>query len=94
MEKDIIHNINPTERLVRIAFSLTLATIPLLIDAPIGALALLPLLAIYPGLTGAIGWDPLHAAVTRFTDGENGAGRGASGRKSDASGKHGLAGHA
>ena len=93
MEKDVIHNINPTERLVRITFSLTLATIPLLIDAPIGALALLPLLAIYPGLTGAIGWDPLHAAVMRFAPGENGDGRRASDRRS-ATGGRGLAGHA
>ena len=63
MNKDTVHNINPIERLVRLAFSITLVLIPFVADAPLGGLALLPLLAIYPGLTAAFGWDPLLAAV-------------------------------
>ncbi|MCC6302636.1 MAG: hypothetical protein IT489_07545 [Gammaproteobacteria bacterium] len=64
MNTDTIQNINAAERLVRLAFSLTLTVVPLFADAPLGGLALLPLLAIYPGLTAALGWDPVLAAVT------------------------------
>ena len=63
MRKETVYNINPAERLVRLAFSCTLALTPLIVDAPLGGLALLPLLAIYPGLTAAFGWDPLLAAA-------------------------------
>lgn len=94
MNKDTIHNINPTERFVRLAFSITLALIPFIIDSPLGDLALLPLLAIYPGLTAALGWDPLLAAVTGFTRGQNTPGEDAGISGSTAADEHGLAGHA
>jgi hypothetical protein len=74
MEKDIIYNINPAERIVRLVFSVTLAVIPLHIDAPLGGFLLLPLLALYPGLTATLGWDPLLAAATRSIRTETAAG--------------------
>lgn len=85
MNMDTIQNINGAERIVRLAFSLTLALVPLIVDTPDGGLELLPLLAIYPGLTAALGWDPVLAAVT-------GLGRR---RQEPAVGSgHGLTGHA
>lgn len=65
MDKDIIYNINLAERFARLVFSITLAVIPLAIDAPLGDFVFLPLLALYPGLTAALGWDPLVAALSR-----------------------------
>lgn len=76
MEKEIIYNINPAERFVRLVFSVTLAIIPLGIDAPLGGFMLLPLLAIYPGLTATLGWDPLLAAATRLFRGKTAAANG------------------
>lgn len=77
-------NINTAERIVRLAFSLTLVIVPFIVDAPLGNLALLPLLAIYPGLTGALGWDPLLAAATalgrREHDSATGSGHSVAGR--------------
>jgi hypothetical protein len=59
MKKDIIHNINPAERFIRLVFGITPAIIAL------GGALLLPLLAIYPGHTATLGRDPLLAATTR-----------------------------
>lgn len=94
MDKDIIHNINPTERVVRLAFSITLAFIPLVVDAPLGDIALLPLLAIYPGLTAAIGWCPLHAVAAMFQRENRETDRDDPGVKSPVVDDHALIGHA
>jgi len=65
MDSNFIYNINPAERFVRLIFSITLAIIPLAIAAPVGDFVFLPLLALYPGLTAALGWDPLVAAFSQ-----------------------------
>jgi len=74
MDKDIIYNINPAERFVRLVFSITLAIVPLAIDAPLGDFVFLPLLALYPGLTAALGWDPLVAVFSRPARDDTGEG--------------------
>jgi len=65
MDSNFIYNINPAERFVRLIFSITLAIIPLAIAAPVGDFVFLPLLALYPGRTAALGWDPLVAVFSR-----------------------------
>ncbi len=85
MNPSTSQNINTAERIVRLAFSFTLVIVPFIVDTPLGDLALLPLLAIYPGLTAALGWDPLLAAATTLRR---------RGHDSAAGIKHGLAGRA
>lgn len=84
MNTNTAQNINTAERIVRLAFSLTLVIVPFIVDTPLGDLALLPLLAIYPGLTAALGWDPLLAAATALRrhgqDSAAGIGHGLAGR--------------
>jgi hypothetical protein len=91
MDQDI-HNINPLERIVRLAFSITLVLIPLNADTPLDSFALLPLLAIYLGLTASLGWDPLVSAMSRIAHRVRSA-RAATDHHPAARG-HGLAGHA
>ena len=91
MEQDI-HNINPLERIVRLAFSITLVLIPLNVAAPLEELALLPLLAIYLGLTASLGWDPLLSGMSRIAHRARTT-RDATDHHPAARG-HGLAGHA
>jgi hypothetical protein len=93
MDQDI-HNINPIERIVRLAFSITLVLIPFNVDTPLGGFVLLPLLAIYLGLTGSLGWDPLLAGMSRIARRARSA-RDATGHHHPAARRgHGLAGHA
>ena len=56
------NNINATSRVVRIGAGLALALGVSVISGPLGAAAILPLVAIYPLTTGAVGWDPVVAA--------------------------------
>jgi hypothetical protein len=61
-----IHYLSATERVARILLSLTLITATITIEGSLGIFALVPLLAIYPGLTGLVGQDPLAALLKRI----------------------------
>ncbi|MBK8164188.1 MAG: hypothetical protein IPK65_13945 [Gammaproteobacteria bacterium] len=43
-----------------------LITVTLAGEGAIGTFAVLPLLAIYPGVTGFLGWDPLTSMIGRY----------------------------
>lgn len=53
-------NISFADRAARIAAGFALIIFVLTQSGPVGFSALLPLIAIYPILTGSIGWDPLY----------------------------------
>jgi hypothetical protein len=55
-----------TERAARIILSVALITATLAGEGAIGAFAIVPLLAIYPGVTGFLGWDPLTSMIRRY----------------------------
>ncbi|MGE0372591.1 MAG: DUF2892 domain-containing protein [Gammaproteobacteria bacterium] len=55
-----------TERAARIILSVALITATLAGEGAIGAFAIVPLLAIYPGVTGFLGWDPLALLIGRY----------------------------
>ena len=56
------NNISNTSRVVRIGTGLALSVGVSVISGPLGAAAILPLVAIYPLMTGTLGWDPVVAA--------------------------------
>lgn len=55
-----------TERAARIILSVALITVTLAGEGAIGTFAIVPLLAIYPGVTGFLGWDPLASVIGRY----------------------------
>ena len=59
MNKSSGENITYLDRAVRIIAGLGLIFSVTLKSGPIGVAAILPLLAIYPMMTGVIGWDPI-----------------------------------
>lgn len=61
--------LSTTERTVRMGASLGMIGVVLAGTGPLGAMALLPLFAIYPGITAAVGEDPLVAGVRRLNQG-------------------------
>ncbi len=54
-------NIGTVERALRMAVTLGIVVAVLNVNGELGYLALLPLLAIYTGITAFIGWDPIEA---------------------------------
>jgi len=58
-------NLSVTERGVRVFLSAGLIAATLAGQGAIGTFAFAPLLAIYPGITGFIGWDPLLSLIGR-----------------------------
>ena len=62
-------NINTVNRIARLALSLGLIFIVLSLGGPLGALAYLPFVSIYTGITAFIGWDPAIALMGRWVDG-------------------------
>jgi len=59
MNKTSIQNITSSDRIVRIVAGLGLALSVGLHTGTLGMAALLPLVAIYPLMTGVVGWDPM-----------------------------------
>lgn len=57
-------NINTLDRTLRMALSLGLVLIALNMSGPIGTLAYAVFVSIYAGITAAIGWDPMIAAMS------------------------------
>jgi hypothetical protein len=65
MTNDSHDNLSSTERVARVLLSLTLITATITGEGFLGAFAIVPLLAIYPGITGLAGHDPLAALLGR-----------------------------
>ncbi|WP_455200390.1 YgaP family membrane protein [Kaarinaea lacus] len=59
MNKTNIENITNSDRVIRIAAGLGMVFSVTLQSGPIGVAAILPLFAIYPIMTGVVGWDPI-----------------------------------
>ena len=59
------NNISPTSRVVRIGTGLALAVGVGATSGTLGVAAILPLVAIYPLMTGALGWDPIVTVYNR-----------------------------
>jgi hypothetical protein len=59
MNKSSVENITYSDRAVRIIAGLGLVFSVSLQSGPLGMAAILPLVAIYPIMTGVIGWDPI-----------------------------------
>jgi hypothetical protein len=58
-------NLGIVERLVRVGFGYGLIVAVLSVSEPSQFVLLLPLIAIYPVLTGMFGWDPVYELVGR-----------------------------
>ena len=61
--------LNISNRIARIAIGAGLIGIVMATSGPLGYLALLPLLAVYPLLTGMLGEDPIDGIVTNWFGG-------------------------
>ena len=61
-------NISNTERAIRIIVGLALTYSVAFQTGTLGLAAILPLLAIYPVITGIIGWDPVYNLAARLTN--------------------------
>ncbi len=59
------NNISISDRVFRMAVCYGLIFFVVSGSGPIGALAYLPLISIYLGITSLIGWDPLSAVVSK-----------------------------
>jgi hypothetical protein len=58
-------NISNMNRAARVVLSLGLVFAVLNAAGPLGALAVLPFISIYAGITGFIGWDPVSAFMNQ-----------------------------
>lgn len=61
-----LQNISNTDRVVRIIAGLGLVLSVTLVNGPLGLTAMLPLVAIYPIMTGVLGWDPIVKYIATF----------------------------
>ena len=59
MNKASVENITYSNRVVRTVVGLGLIFSVGLQSGPLGIAAILPLIAIYPIMTGVLGWDPI-----------------------------------
>ena len=64
MKNTTVKNITYSDRAVRIVAGFGMIYSVILQSGPIGAAAILPLAAIYPIMTGFIGWDPIVEFIT------------------------------
>lgn len=58
---DTLNNMTITERGTRITAGIAIIASVIAQTGPLGLTALLPIAAIYPLLTGFLGWDPVYA---------------------------------
>jgi len=56
-------NLDTAERVLRVTVTMGLIAAVLNYNGTLGYLTLIPLFAIYTGITAAIGWDPIDALV-------------------------------
>ena len=63
MNQENVYNIGNTERLMRVVLGVGLIFDVLHGTGPFGWAALIPLISIYPILTGFLGYDPIYGAV-------------------------------
>ena len=62
-----VKNISMSNRAVRVLLGCSMVGIVFFSNSvPLGWLAMLPLIAIYPLMTGVLGWDPVYAAFRRL----------------------------
>ena len=66
MNNDIRNKLSVTERGARLILSLVLILGTVTGTGELGGFAIVPLLAIYPGITGLLGHDPLTAFIGRI----------------------------
>ena len=60
MQETNLNNINAIERVLRLFIGSSLIGSVMLVPIPFDYLILMPLLGIYPCLTGIVGWDPVY----------------------------------
>lgn len=65
MDNDIGNELSTTERGARVILSLTLIMATVAGEGELGIIALVPLAAIYPGITGLLGRDPITSLLGR-----------------------------
>jgi hypothetical protein len=70
--KTITSKLNMTSRISRILIGSVMVGIIMSTNGPVGYLTLLPLLAIYPLMTGLLGEDPINGLFARWNGGFNG----------------------
>jgi hypothetical protein len=58
-----VENIGNSERLMRVTLGVGLIVDVMLGAGPLGLAALIPLVSIYPVMTGFLGYDPIYAAL-------------------------------
>lgn len=63
MKIERIQNLTPSQRFIRISIGLGLSTSVLAVTGPLGWMTILPLVGIYPGVTGFTGYDPIVATI-------------------------------
>lgn len=66
MRIETYNNISTSERAVRFIVGMALIYSVVLHPGVLGAAAVLPLIAIYPILTGVIGWEPIYNVYAKF----------------------------
>jgi hypothetical protein len=59
-------NMSNTERAIRIIVGLALTYSVALHTGTLGLAAILPLVAVYPVMTGIIGWDPVYNWIAQL----------------------------
>lgn len=62
MKTAAVQNLNFLDRTYRLSLSLGVILFIVASQGYLGLWSLVPLLAIYPGITAMIGWDPVYAA--------------------------------
>ena len=70
--KTITSKLNMTSRISRILIGSVMIGIIMSANGPVGFLTLLPLIAIYPLMTGLLGEDPINGLFARWQGGFNG----------------------
>lgn len=62
MNNETLYNISNSERVARVVLGVgVILDVVFHASGPLGWVAILPILSIYPGLTGFIGYDPIYA---------------------------------
>ena len=71
MEKPFTKNMTTAESIVRALLGVILIYSVTLQSGTLGLLATVPLIAIYPSLTGILEWDPVYHAIESLKHGVN-----------------------
>ncbi|WP_455203783.1 YgaP family membrane protein [Kaarinaea lacus] len=71
MKKPFTKNMTTVESIARVVLGVSLIYSVTLQSGTLGLLAIVPLIAIYPSLTGILGWDPVYHAIESLKTGAN-----------------------